>query len=98
MIPLACILIVASVLWWTIKRTGPIVVNDRQPSPIDRYAAWASRYFSRPEHMRNPPTKFTPPEGFEDWSTKQIANRMKARIAFDERAGVQPLIKPRLPK
>ena len=43
MIGLACLAIVATVLWWTIKRTGPIVVDDRQPQPVDRLAAWERR-------------------------------------------------------
>jgi hypothetical protein len=75
---LACLAIVASVLWWTIKRTGPIVVDDRQPSAIDRLAAWERRLGQHraEERMR----------------------LYRASVAFDERATVQPLVRPKLPK
>lgn len=78
MIPLTCLAIVASVLWWTIKRTGPIVVDDRQPQPVDRLAAWERRMGQHKAERR--------------------MAEYRARIAFDERATVQPKISPRLPK
>jgi hypothetical protein len=94
----AAAIIIAAVLYFVVKRSRPVVVNDRQPSMDDRRSRWAAKYFHRPEHMRNPPTRYMPPEGAEDWSAEAVAKRMEDRIAFDERAGVQPLIKPRLPK
>jgi len=78
MIPLACLDIVATVLWWTIKRTGPIVVDDRQPSAIDRLAAWDERMGA--------------------YRARERIRQESARIAFDERATVQPKIQPRLPR
>ena len=78
MIALACLAIVAAVLWWTIKRTGSIVVNDRQPQPVDRLAAWEVRLGA--------------------YRARERIRQESARIAFDERASVQPKINPRLPK
>jgi hypothetical protein len=78
LIPVACLLIVAAVLWWTIKRTGPTVVNDRQPQPVDRLAAWEIRLGA--------------------YRARERIRQESARIAFDERATVQPKINPRLPK
>jgi len=77
-IGISCLAIVASVLWWTIKRTGPIVVDDRQPSAIDRLAAWEVRRGA--------------------YRARERIRQESARIAFDERASVQPKVTPRLPK
>jgi len=75
---LACLAIVATVLWWTIKATRRQVVDDSQPSPVDRLAAWERRMGQHRAERR--------------------MAEYRARIAFDERATVQPRIVPRLPK
>lgn len=43
MIGLLAALIVAGVLVFTIKLTRTVPVNDRQPSPVARLAAWEQR-------------------------------------------------------
>jgi len=78
MIGLSAALFVIAVLWLTIKYTRTVNTDTRQPSAIDRLAAWEVRrgaYLAR-ERIR----------------------QESARIAFDERATVQPKVVPRLPK
>lgn len=78
MIGLSAALFVIAVLWLTIKYTRTVSTDTRQPSAIDRLAAWDERMGA--------------------YRARERIRQESARIAFDERASVQPKVCPKLPK
>jgi hypothetical protein len=94
---LACLAILAAVLGWTIKYSRATSVDlrkemlrdDRQPYPVERLTDWElrlGRYLAQ-EQLR----------ASEHRAERRMAS-YRAAVAFDERATVQPLVRPKLPK
>jgi len=78
MIGLSAAIFVIAVLWLCVKASRTVNTDTRQPSAIDRLAAWEVRRGA--------------------YRARERIRQESARIAFDERASVQPKINPRLPK